>query len=111
MDKPTIMQSIYICFACLVFLGRPQWTSLELVYYNTPSIIIVVSLLRNNARNGQPRKDSKVVVMDAMAFLQDLHDMHSAKWRPINSGLMSSGLELESLDTSWRRQGRKHKIS
>ena len=40
-------------------------------------VVVVVSLLRNNARNGQPRKDSKVVVMDAMAFLQDLHDMHS----------------------------------
>lgn len=24
--------------------------------------------------------------MDAMAFLQDLHDMHSTKWRPLNSG-------------------------
>ena len=47
---------------------------------------LLLSLLRNNARNGQPRNDSKVVVMDAMAFLQDLHDMHSTKWRPLNSG-------------------------
>ena len=38
-DEHAIMQPIYICLISLIYLGRPHWTSLELVNYNTPSYV------------------------------------------------------------------------
>ena len=38
MDEHAIMQSIYICLAFLLHLGRSHWMSLESVNYNTPSV-------------------------------------------------------------------------